>query len=385
MRVLTFLHSFEPGGVERVALRLNRRWLADGTDAVVVMGRADGAMADQANGIGYHTLSSGRIPTAFWETLWMILTLPRFIRQSDPDVLFCAGNSYSVVAAAMKLILGKRCPPVVAKISNDLARLDMPFPIRWAYRKWCGLQGRFIDHFVGMAAPMRAEICAAMGVNNDRVSIIYDPAISLADIPPLGQNPKTDDRHFIAAGRLSSQKNFALLIDAFARTAAPSDRLTIYGEGPDRSALERRIKRLGLAQQVALPGFVDALIPKLQAADVFVLSSDYEGVPAVIVEALAAGIPIVATNCSVSMGDMLHDGALGTLTPTRDSKALSEAMAKATAPADAGKAVDRQAKATQFTVERAASAYIDLFRRMSGQLLPPDQVASVGAKRHRLA
>lgn len=365
MRVLTFLHSFEPGGVERVALRLNRRWLADGVDAVVVMGRADGAMADQANGIEYHTLSSGRIPTAFWETLWMILTLPRFIRRSNPDVLFCAGNSYSIVAAAMKLILGKRCPPVVAKISNDLARLDMPFPIRWGYQKWCRLQGRFIDHFVGMAAPMHAEICTAMGVGSDSVSIIHDPAISLADIPPLSQDAKGDVRHFIAAGRLSSQKNFALLIDAFAQMASASDRLTIYGDGPDRSALERRIIRLGLAQQVSLPGFIDAIIPKLQVADVFVLSSDYEGVPAVIVEALAAGIPIVATDCSVSMGDMLDDGTLGILVPTRDRTALAKAMASAAAGPD--KAVDQQAKATQFTVERAASAYIDLFRRVCGE------------------
>ena len=81
---------------------------------------------------------------------------------------------------------------------------------------------------------------------------------------------KDGRRRIVYSGRLVSYKRVDLLIDAFARMAAPSDRLTIYGEGPDRSALERRIKRLGLAQQVALPGFVDALIPKLQAADVFV-------------------------------------------------------------------------------------------------------------------
>lgn len=363
MRVLTFLHSFEPGGVERVALRLNRAWLSDQVDAVVVMGRADGAMADQATGIPYDVLSSGRIPTAWWETLWMILTLPRFIRQSRPDILFCAGNSYSIVSAAMKLLLGKQCPPIVAKISNDLARADMPVPFRWAYRKWCRLQGRIIDHFVGMAAPMHAEISEAMAIDAARISIIHDPAIAAADIPSLARNHASAGRQFVAAGRLSSQKNFALLIDAFAQMARPLDRLTIYGEGNARPALERQIKRLGLGERILLPGFVSALIDKLDTADVFVLSSDYEGVPAVIVEALAAGVPIVATDCSVSMADMLDGGALGTLVPTRDCRALAAAMDNARS--DAETVAMRRHKARQFTVERAASAYIELFARIA--------------------
>ncbi len=364
MRILTFLHSFEPGGVERVALRLNRAWLRDQVDAVVAMGRKDGAMADQADGIPYHVLSSGQIPTAWWETLWMILTLPRFIRRVQPDILFCAGNSYSIVAAAMKLILGKQCPPVVAKISNDLARADMLPPVRWAYRKWCRLQGRMIDHFVGMAEPMRAEIGAAMAIDAQRVSIIYDPAISLSDIPTADRLSETNSTcHFVAAGRLSSQKNFALLIDAFAQMAQPADRLTIYGEGNERGALHRRIDRLGLAEQVNLPGFVGSLMEKLQTADVFVLSSDYEGVPAVIVEALAAGIPIVATDCSVSIADMLDHGALGTIVPKRDSQALAKAMVSARNGPD--KTTERRGKASHFTVQRAAVAYIEMFRSVT--------------------
>ena len=362
MRILTFLHSFEPGGVERVALRLNGIWRSDKVDAVVVMGRADGAMADQAQGIPYHVLSSGRISTSWWETLWMILTLPQFIRKSRPDILFCAGNSYSIVAAAMKLILGKQCPPVVAKISNDLARADMLPPVRWAYRKWCRLQGRAIDHFVGMAPPMHQEICDAMAVDATRVTIIHDPAISLADIPSDDPTFRRDGCHFVGAGRLSAQKNFALLIAAFAQIAKPSDRLTIYGEGPDRPALERQITRLGLGGQVALPGYVKSLIAELRAADMFVLSSDYEGVPAVIVEALAAGLPIVATDCSVSMADMLENGTLGTLVPTRDARALGQAMIAYT---DQHNTAERRAKSALFTVERAALSYVELFRRIS--------------------
>ena len=367
MRILTFLHSFEPGGVERVALRLNRAWLAAGIDAVVVMGRGDGAMAGDATDIPYHRLSSGRIPTAFWETIWMIVSLPRFVRRAKPDVLFCAGNTYSIVAVAMKLILGKRCPPIVAKISNDLIRNDMPTPVRWGYRKWCRFQSRFIDHFIGMAAPMRAEMADILAVADSRISIICDPAISARSIVAHARLSATGPgRRYVGAGRLSQQKNFALLVDAFAKIAKPSDQLTIYGEGSERPALERRIRRLGLERQVAMPGFVESIVPALQSADVFVLSSDYEGVPAVIVEALAAGIAIVATDCSVSMRDMLDGGALGTLVPPGDCDALAAAMANIATGSQ--QVAARQEKAGHFTIEHAASAYVDVLRAVAGKV-----------------
>ena len=364
MRILTFLHSFEPGGVERVALRLNRQWQADGVDTVVVMGRSTGAMADEATGVRYRVLATRGRLTAWWETTWMILALPRFIRRTRPDVLFCAGNTYAVVAVAMKIILGRRCPPIVAKISNDLSRQDMVGPVRWGYHLWCRIQARFIDRFVGMATATHAEIAAAMRVGPDRIDIILDPAISqsqlvhdhVASVPRAG-------RHYIGAGRLSGQKNFALLIEAFASIAGPEDKLTIVGEGPERAALERLARRRGVADRVMLPGFVASIFPWLATGDVFVLSSDYEGVPAVIVEALAAGIAIVATDCSVSMRDMLDGGALGTLVKPGDRDGLAQAMAAAALAPDTAGAQCR--KASRFTVEQAADRYLALFRAVA--------------------
>ncbi|MBX9885839.1 MAG: glycosyltransferase, partial [Novosphingobium sp.] len=109
LRILTFLHSFEPGGVERVALRLHQNWTAQGLDARLVLGRTAGAMKRDWPGLAYDVLGNARIPSAGWETLWMILHLPRVIRRVRPDVLFCAGNSYTIVAVMMRLLLGKAC------------------------------------------------------------------------------------------------------------------------------------------------------------------------------------------------------------------------------------------------------------------------------------
>lgn len=370
LRVLTFLHSFEPGGVERVALRLHHAWLAAGVDSRLVMGRTTGAMRGEWPGLEPEVLGSEAIPTAHWETLWMILHLPGVIRRIRPDVLFCAGNSYTIVAVMMQLLLGKACPAVAAKISNDLTRADLPAFARPFYRAWLRLQGRMLTRVVGMAPPMRAEIAQLMHAPAERIAIIDDPSLDEADILRLAAAraaaevaPRGLGQRFLAIGRLAAQKNFGLLVDAFAAMAGPNDRLTIVGEGGERRALEGQIKRLGLAGKVRLPGHVSPLDAELAAADALVLSSDYEGVPAVVAEALAAGLRVVATRCSVSMDDMLGAGRFGVLVPVGDGAALASAMTNiANLPFDAEAAREQ---ARRFTVEIASHRYLALMESLA--------------------
>jgi glycosyltransferase involved in cell wall biosynthesis len=116
------------------------------------------------------------------------------------------------------------------------------------------------------------------------------------------------------------------------------------------------VARLGLASRVRLPGHVNPLDRELALADALVLSSEYEGVPAVVAEGLAAGLPIVTTRCSVSMEDMLGNGQFGILVPRGDAGALAQAMdSVATLPFDAAAARDH---AHRFTVEIASRAYL---------------------------
>ncbi|MBC7521330.1 MAG: glycosyltransferase, partial [Sandarakinorhabdus sp.] len=330
-RVMVFLHSFEPGGVERVALRLCGAWATDPRlDVRLVMGRTDGAMQGEAPpGLPLYVIKSGPVPTAAWESIWMMIVLFRHIRRQRPDVLFAAGNSYAVVAVVMKLLLGRRCPPIVLKISNDLGRADLPQPIRWLYHRWLRIQGALIDHFTGLAVPMHAEITQAMGVAGDCVTVIPDPALSARDLTALAAigaaRAVAASRRYVAVGRLAAQKNFGLAVDAFASAAQPGDTLAIIGEGGARRQIEARIKALGVEASVRLPGH-GAVMPALAEADVFVLSSDYEALPAVVVEALASGLPVVATDCCVSMCSLVGD--FGTVVPRRDAAALATAMAE---------------------------------------------------------
>lgn len=360
MRVLVYLHSFEAGGVERVALRLAGEWAARGQDVVVAMGRDSGPQQHHApDNLTYDFARPNRLAAPF-ETLWMVFHLIGAIRRHRPNVLFCAGNTYTIVAVLVRLVLGRRCPPTLCKLSNSLERRDLSPVARGAYRWWLRLQGRFIDRFVGMAEPMRAEIERYLEIDRERIDIIPDPALKGSELETLGmaQRRPTLLRRFVAVGRMNAQKNFQLLLEAFVRFAGPDDRLTIVGDGPQRPRLLDLCEELGIADRVAMPGHVRSAADAFATADAFVMSSDYEGVPAVIIEALAAGVPIIATDCSVSMRYLLEDGAFGTLVPIRDSRALAAAMRDAPArdrvPVEA-----MRAKAAQFTIERAAGPYLD--------------------------
>lgn len=366
LRIAVPIHSFEPGGVERTALALCAAWQADGDDVAVVLGREDGAMRAGAPALNY-VLEPEPVPTASFETLWMMVRLWRYLRRNRADAVFCAGNTYSVVLVAMKLLLGRRCPPVAIKISNDLARRDLPAPARWAYHRWLRIQGRLLDHFVGMAGPMRAEIAEAIGAADSRITIIEDPSLGEDQYAALCAMPRGGAARgapqFLAIGRLAGQKNFPLLLEAFARCPVPGARLTILGEGPERARLERLAAKLGIADRLALPGHCADTQPYLRDADALVMASDYEGVPAVILEALAAGLPVAATDCSVSMAGLLGEGRFGRLVPVGDAAALGAAMAQVTAmPFDP---LAAREFAGAFRVSHAAPRYRALFQSLA--------------------
>jgi glycosyltransferase involved in cell wall biosynthesis len=151
------------------------------------------------------------------------------------------------------------------------------------------------------------------------------------------------------------------LLTAFAAMAQPDDRLTIVGEGPLRASLERTAAALGIAAQLAMPGHQNAVESWFASADALVLSSDYEGLGIVVIEALAAGLPVVATDCGPNMA-MLLDG-VGRLVPPRDPAALAAAMGQITSdPVDVGA---MRARARQFTVEANIDSWLDLFAQVA--------------------
>lgn len=372
MRILIFLHSFEPGGVERVALRLAGAWADSGHDVRLAVGRDEGPQrAFAPPHVVYDFAPTSRLARPF-ETLWLVWHLIGSVRRHRPDVLFCAGCTYMIVAALVRLFLRHECPPIVAKLSNSLERRDLWWPARAAYRMWLRDHRNVVERVVGMAPPMHEEIRRCLKIAQERIAIVPDPALSCDDIRALSavDSREGPGRTFVAVGRLTRQKNFSLLLRAFARIAERDDRLLILGEGAQRKRLERLVQKLGVASQVAMPGHSGSVADALTSADVFVSSSNYEGLPSVVVEALAAGLPIVSTDCSACMDYLLGYGKLGRLVPIRDAAALAQAMREAPSRDQVPVEAMREA-AMQFTIERSAALYLEVMAATSADAAAP--------------
>ncbi|WP_245824902.1 glycosyltransferase [Sphingomonas azotifigens] len=368
IRVLTFLHSFAPGGVERVALRLVRHWRAMGVDAPLFLGRDDGAMRDEFADIAYAMPRQPRRSQAGWETLWMILTLPGMIRRQRPDVLFVAGSTYTIVAVAMTLLLGRRCPPIVVKVSNDLARCDLNPVARFFWRLWLRIQARCARRWVVMDESMLPELPPVMA---RRSEVVHDPAIDATQLLPVRAERGAGPRRFVAIGRLVGQKHFALMLRAFAQAVQPGETLTIFGDGPERAALEALARSLGIGDRVWFAGHVADAPAQLPGYDVLLLSSRYEGVPAVVIEALAAGLAVVATDCGAGLRSLLGQGRFGAIVP-QDAALLAAAIR--TAPCAAPEREALLASLRRFTIERSAQDYLALFVEAAAARTPGQPV-----------
>jgi glycosyltransferase involved in cell wall biosynthesis len=170
-------------------------------------------------------------------------------------------------------------------------------------------------------------------IPRSRIQVIYNP-IATSDLreksAAILEHPwfkECEPPVVLAVGRLTRQKGFNILIRAFSRVRRTrAVRLMILGEGEERPFLEDLIRQLGLEQEVSLPGFVQNPYPYMQRASLFVLSSRWEGLPTVLVEALYLGTPIISTDCPGGSREILRDGQYGQLVPVDDPFVLADAM-----------------------------------------------------------
>lgn len=170
-----------------------------------------------------------------------------------------------------------------------------------------------------------ARTCYSSKGIQKKSTIIYNP-LNLSEIEvSLSKN----NYNIVSVGRLSSQKNQKLLIDAVAKlkNKYPKLTLTIYGEGNKRNALEQQIKDLGLINRIYLPGNETNVIDKISKSRMFVFSSDYEGIPNALLEAMSIGLPCVSTDCSPGGArEFIKNYENGILVPCNDTDAMANAI-----------------------------------------------------------
>ena len=244
--------------------------------------------------------------------------------RARPDLLFCPGNRYTGVTALARLRLGRAAPPIVGKVSNALVRPELSQGAAWRYRRWLRLHPRFLTHAVAMTPAMAAEAMAEMGMSPERVSVIANPPART--IPGAAPVALPEGRYLIGVGRLEPQKRWDRLLTALPQLADKQVKLLLLGEGGARGTLEAQVAALGLGDRVTMPGHAGDPLPALRSAAVAVLTSDYEGVPGVLREALSVGTPVVSTESSVAVREIVHAPELGTVVEREDGAALVGAL-----------------------------------------------------------
>jgi len=307
-RVAIVLPSFTGGGAERVLLTLAAAIdPAKFASEVVVVDGTGPWRSLIPERIPVTDLGRKRIRSA-------LLPLAGALRRSGADVAISTIGSLNIALLALKPLLPASLRLVVREANTPHRHARSAAGrgfYRWAYRRLYRRAARV----VAPATYLAEELAEDFGVARDKIIVLHNPidsaALAAAAAKPVraaGAGPR-----FVAVGRLTPQKGFDRLLEMLA--AGPSDaHLTILGEGAERSALEARRQALQLANRVAMPGFqVDA--PRYVAgADALLLSSRWEGLPNVALEALALGTPVIATPDAGGIGEIADLASAGSVT-----------------------------------------------------------------------
>lgn len=317
------MHDFALGGTERIALRLAARWSALGAGVTIFCGSEAGPLRSMVDPRIKLVAANPLIARGMGSRTRLARAAARHFRRVPADVCFVPGNYHWPVAAAVARLPADVRPIVAVQVSAALRK-----PQRAGVRQRLFesrmrrlLKGADLVFVMSDSARLATDTILRRSI----AQIMNLPALD-DDPPPPAPAPR-GGRTILAAGRLVPEKGFDTLIEAFARLQDAGLRLVIAGEGPERARLGRQAARLGVSHRVVFPGYVEDLRPWLLQARLFVLSSHHEGYGAVVVEALAAGRPVVSTDCTPAVADLGLSGVAGRLTPLADVAAMTRAIA----------------------------------------------------------
>lgn len=350
-RVAVFLPSLRGGGAERAALTLVHQLAERGFAVDLLLASATGAYREGvAPAVRVHDLAAPRVSQ----------TVPRlaaYLRRERPRAALSTLTHANLALLAARRLAGAPTRVVVregntvsaaAAASHRLRERVLPIWVRWLY-PWADL---VLANSEGVAA----DLVDALGLPAAKVRVLPNPVEvaavrKAALVSPALPAPADGLPLVLAAGRLVPQKGFEILIRAFRRLRQDRPaRLVILGEGSERPALEALVRDLDLEAEVSLPGFLSNPHAVMSAASVFVLSSRWEGLPNVLLEALALGVPVVATDCPSGPREILDGGRFGRLVPVGDEAALAAAIEATLAAPPDREALRRRAE--MYDVER---------------------------------
>ncbi len=325
MKVGFFIWALRAAGAERVLSTLANAWAEKGWEIVVFTLEAPEAepFYPLHPSIQLRRLdllgNSASTASALANNFTRIRLLRRRLAEARPDVLISFIDQGNVLALLASRGLG--IPVIISERTDPSRRPIEPF--------WNGLRKLTYPLAEGVVFQSQGVADWFTPRIRARGTVIPNPVPA----PPPGSGVSTREGptlRLVSLGRLARIKGFDVLLAAFAQARAhlPLWRLEIWGEGPEREALEKMAQDLGLTGQVRFPGLTPVPSEVLRGADLFVLSSHAEGFPNALVEAMAMGLPVVSTRFGGAVDDIVQDGVNGLLVPPGDSAALAHALVR---------------------------------------------------------
>lgn len=351
MAKLAFLISdMGGGGAERVTASLVNGAVRRGHQVHLLLMRPEGAnLALVHPSVRIINLRANRIRN-------VIRPLVRYLRREGPRALQVSMWPLTIAA----IIAVRLASTGTRLITTDHITLSRQYGFSSLQLATLTSSLRFFyplaDHRTAVSKGSARELARLSGVS---VETIYNPIAPVQPMSDVIAAWPHGKRRLLSVGTLKNQKNQLLLLNALSRVAQSVDAaLVILGEGDRRGMLERRVIELGLQDLVSLPGYVADPSSYYGSAELFVLSSDYEGFGNVIVEALSAGLAVVSTDCPDGPAEILDGGRYGALVPPGDSLALAIAIERALAEPPQPKR--QRARAAQFGEDAAIDRYLEL-------------------------
>ncbi len=358
--VALFIPSLNGGGAERMIVNLANAFVSRGVATDLLLVKNAGPYQEKvAADVNVVDLDASRILTSF-------TSLVRYLRSRRPNALLSTLNAANVVATwackwigtPPKLVL--RQDTTISIKGREVPRLKVkmePLLARWFY-PWS-------DGIVAISKECKEDLVGQVGISESKIKVIYNPVVT-KKIEKKSQCPindgwfdSSDIPVILAAGRLEKSKDFKTLLRAFCNLLnIRSARLVILGEGSKRGELEELARSLGVSDCVRLPGFVENPYKYMASADVFVLSSAWEGLGNVLIEAMAVGCPVVSTDCRSGPREILDDGRFGPLVSVGNERKLANAIAERLD--QPRRTEELKERAQRFTVSNAADQYLNM-------------------------
>ena len=360
MKLAFFYRQLNQGGIQRVIVNCANYFADQGHDVSLILMKREGE---------YHELLHPAVKVIYFESLSKISlyrSLKTILTKEKFELLFSATPDLNTLTLLYKIFSRTKTKIVISEHNNTIVFFKhMKFSLSKLSFLSIPILYRFADAIVAVSKGLGDKLRKVALLPEHKITVIFNPAYSTLLEEQLSVSVKHEWLGpqaiplIISAGRLTEAKNHQLLIEAMhllskKRTA----RLLIIGEGHLRKDLQQQIDRLGLSHVIQLPGFKLNPVSWMKEADLFVLSSDYEGFGVVLVEALAAGATIVSTDCDYGPAEILED-TYGYLVPVGDTAALAERMEFALdhpIPKDT-----LVARAKEFSTENIMRKYNQLF------------------------